>query len=238
VDRASSYVHIEHQLGFSAVETIRAKQAYEKFCLYHGVLIQDYLTDSGAFKANTFVQHIRESHQLLSLCGTNAHPQNGVAERAIQTTSNMARAMILHACLDWKNGIDSSLWPMSAKYATHIYNQMPKINGVCPADFFSGSIVPRHRLLDLHVLGCPVYVLDPKLQQSQKLPRWQPRSRQGICMGLSTQHASEVPLVLNCKTGSITTQFHVVFDDLFLRFLQLRGRMTPQSLAGTFFGQL
>jgi hypothetical protein len=52
VDHASSYVHVEHQLGFSAVETIRAKQAYEKFCLDHGVLIQDYLTDSGSFKAN------------------------------------------------------------------------------------------------------------------------------------------------------------------------------------------
>jgi hypothetical protein len=34
-------------------------------------------------------------------------------------------------------------------------------------------------------------------------------------MGLSKQHASEVPLVLNLGTGSITTQFHVVFDDLF-----------------------
>jgi hypothetical protein len=34
-------------------------------------------------------------------------------------------------------------------------------------------------------------------------------------LGLSQQHASEVPLVLNLGTGSITTQFHVVFDDLF-----------------------
>jgi hypothetical protein len=34
-------------------------------------------------------------------------------------------------------------------------------------------------------------------------------------MGLSQQHASEVPLVINLRTGSITTQFHVVFDDLF-----------------------
>jgi hypothetical protein len=156
VDHASSYVQNEHQLGFSAVETIQAKQAYEKFCLDHGVLIQDYLTDSGAFKASKFVQHIRESHQLLRFCGTNAHHQNGVAGRAIQTSSNMACAMILHACLHWKNVIDSSLWPMAVKYAAHVYNQMPKLNGVCPADFFSGSTVPRHRLLDVHVWGCPV----------------------------------------------------------------------------------
>jgi hypothetical protein len=41
------------------------------------------------------------------------------------------RAKILHACLHWKNGIDSSLWPMAVKYAAHVYNQMPKL--YCPS---------------------------------------------------------------------------------------------------------
>jgi hypothetical protein len=50
VDRASLYIHVEHQFGFSAVETIRAKQSY----------VQDYITDSGAFKANKFVKHIHD----------------------------------------------------------------------------------------------------------------------------------------------------------------------------------
>jgi hypothetical protein len=68
--------------------------------------------------------------------------------------------------------------------------------------------------MDLHVWGCPVYVLHPKIQQGQKLPRWAPRSKRGMFLGLSQQHTSEVHLVLNLGTGSITTQFHVVFDDL------------------------
>jgi hypothetical protein len=38
----------------------------------------------------------------------------------------------------------------------------------------------------------------------------------GMFLGLSQQHASEVPLVINLGTGSITTQSHVVFDDLFI----------------------
>jgi hypothetical protein len=58
-------------------------------------------------------------------------------------------------------------------------------------------------------------VLDPKIQQWQKLPRWAPRSKRGMFLGLIQQHASEVPLVINLGTGSINTQFHVVFDDLF-----------------------
>ena len=35
-------------------------------------------------------------------------------------------------------------------------------------------------------------------------------------MGLSPDHASTGPLVLNLDTGTITPQFHVVFDDWFI----------------------
>jgi hypothetical protein len=56
----------------------------------NGIFVQDYLTDSGTFKANSFVKHIHETHQLLKFCETNTHHQNGVAERAIQIISNMA----------------------------------------------------------------------------------------------------------------------------------------------------
>jgi hypothetical protein len=207
-------VHVEHQFGVSAVETIRAKQSYERMCFDNGIFVQDYLTDSGAFKANKFVKHIDETHQIMRFCVTNAHHQNGVAERSIQTISNMARPMILHASIHWKDGIDASLWPQAVTYDTHVYNTTPKY-GVCPADIFFGSAVPRHRLIDIHVWGCPVYVLDPKIQQGQNLPRWAPRSKRGMFLGLSQQRASEVPLMLDIGSGSITTQFHVVFDDLF-----------------------
>ena len=67
----------------------------------------------------------------------------------------------------------------------------------------------------MHVWGCPVYVLNPSLQSGNKIPRWEPRSKRGVFWGLSTVHSSDVPQVLNLTTGSITTQFQVVFDDLF-----------------------
>ena len=213
VDHGTGYVHVEHQLGFSAVETIRAKQSFESMAFEHGVVVQSYLTDSGAFKANAFVQQIRDHGQHIRYCGTNAHHQNGVAERSIRTVSNMARAMLLHSAAHWKSGVDSSLWPMAVTYAVYIYNNTPNAQNLCPADLFTGSTVPRHRLRDLHTWGCPVYILDPALQAGQKLPRWSPRSRRGVFVGLSTIHSSEVPLVLNLQTGSITTQYHVVFDD-------------------------
>ena len=226
VDHGTGFLHVEHQLGFSAVETIRAKQSYENMAFEHGVVVQSYLTDSGAFKASSFVQHIRDNSQY---CGTNAHHQNGVAERSIRTVSNMARAMLLHSAAHWKNGIDSSLWPMAVSYAVYVYNNTPNAQNLCPADLYTGSTVPRHRLRDLHTWGCPVYVLDPTLQAGKKLPRWEPRSRRGVFVGLSTIHSSEVPLVLNLTTGSITTQYHVVFDDRFSTVESIGHDDTPPS---------
>jgi hypothetical protein len=158
VEHASGIVHCEHQLGFSAGETIPGKQSFEKMCMDNGVVVQDYLTDSGTFKVKNCVAHINETQKMMHFCGTNAHHQNGVAERAIQTISNMTRAMILHASMilhanmHWKDGIDASLWPMAVNYAIHIYNNTPD-KGVTPSDIFTDSTVPRHRLLDLHVGG-------------------------------------------------------------------------------------
>ena len=82
MDHGTGYIQVEHQLGFSAVETIRAKQNYEQQAMENVVSIQSYLTDSGAFKANSFFQLIREYTQRVQYCGTNTHHQNGVAERA------------------------------------------------------------------------------------------------------------------------------------------------------------
>ncbi len=196
---------------------------------HNGVIPLTYLTDSGAFKANKFVQHIREHNQKIQYCGTNAHHQNGFAERAIRTISNMARAMLLHASAHWKHGIDSTMWPMAVQYATYTYNTLPQLNGTSPNDIFFGTRVPCHKLCNLHVWGCPVYVLNPSLQAGKKIPRWEPRSKQGVFCGLSTLHSSEVPQVLNLTNGSITTQFHVVFDDLFTTVPSIEREDDPPS---------
>jgi hypothetical protein len=94
------------------------------------------------------------------------------------------------------------------------YNNTPK-DGVCSADMFTGSEVPHHRLMDLHGWEYPLYVLDSKIQQGKKLPRWEPRSWRGMFLGISQQHASEFHLVPNLGTGSVTNHCHVLFDDLF-----------------------
>ena len=93
----------------------------------------------------------------MKFCGINSHHQNGVAERAIKTISEISRCLLLHASVHWKNGIDSSLWRMAVDYATYLYNHIPNKKGLAPCDLFFGTHSPRHKLRDLHVWGCPVY---------------------------------------------------------------------------------
>jgi hypothetical protein len=115
------------------------------------------------------VAHSHETQQLLWFYKTNTHHQNEVIEWAIQSIFNCQHA------LERGNWCYLSVWTMMVQYAVHIiYNHTPK-NGVSPTDTFQWEHGPRRHLLDQHMLlGCPVYILDPKIQQEQKLPRWQP----------------------------------------------------------------
>jgi hypothetical protein len=46
---------------------------------------------------------------------------------------------------------------------------------------------------------------------------------------LSLHYSSEVPLVFNLQTGSIDTQYHVVFDDQFTTVSSIEREMDPPS---------
>ena len=70
-------------------------------------------------------------------------------------------------------------------------------------------------IVNAHTWGSPVYVLDPRLQDMNKIPKWKPRSRKGQYMGVSPLHASTVAVVRNLQTGNLSRQFHVVYDDYF-----------------------
>ena len=70
-------------------------------------------------------------------------------------------------------------------------------------------------LSNCHVWDFPTYVLEPKLQNpGVHIRKWDPRSRRGINMGFRNIHSTQVGLVLNLLTGSISPQYHVVFDEM------------------------
>jgi len=215
VDHASGYVHCEPVVNFTAGEALRAKRAFEKEMLSMGVVVLNYHADNGVFTAQEFQDELTTLNQNLTLSGVGAHHQNAMAERMIGVTVSMARTMMLHAKMRWPKSVGTKLWPMALKHAQYLHNHLPNYNNICPMDLVLRTTVPRQSLRNLHVWGCPVYVLDPKLQDGGHIPKFEPRSRMGLNLGWSPLHASSVPLILNLTTGHVSPQFHILYDDQF-----------------------
>ena len=217
IDHATKYIFADLHIHQNSAETILAKLQFEKHLFEYGVVALNYHADNGIFSSRDFTKHIDDSHQQIRFSGVGGHHQNGVAERGIGTILSLTRTMLVHANIRWPEVIKVDVWPMALKYAIWIYNHMPKNqNGISPIELLTYSKHQRRELLNAHVFGSPVYVLDPKLHSAGGfIPKFSPRSRRGVFVGMSTRHSSTIPLVLNLTTLTITPQYHVVFDDLF-----------------------
>ena len=217
VDHASGHVHVEFQTSLHTHQTLDAKAKYEAMARDVGVIPQSYLADNGSsYTSSSFAERLQHFEQTIRFAGTGAHHHNGKAERAIQTIMSIARTMMLHAGIHWGEVADLALWPMAVQHAVYVYNRVPDPStGLSPLDVFTNQRWEQKKLHDLHVWGCPVYVLDKAISDGKKLPRWKPRSHRCIYMGQSPMHASTVPLVLNPTTGAITAPYNCVFDDWF-----------------------
>jgi hypothetical protein len=84
---------------------------------------------------------------------------------------------------------------------------------IAPVELFTGSTFDNfEHIAKARVWGCPV---DPKLQDGNKIPKWNPRSRRGMFVGISPAHSSTVGRIMNLRTGNVSPQYPVVYDDLF-----------------------
>ncbi len=216
VDHASRKVFNFPQLSTTAVDTIRSKHTLERMAHDEGIIIKQIHSDNGVFSSAAFRADCETQSQKLSFSGVGAHHQNGVAESNIKTISQWARANMLHAALHWHEHANIKLWPQAIDYAVWVFNRLPSVDhGLSPNKLWSGSRNTSYDLRRTHPFGCPVFILDPALQDGHKTPKWDTRARRGMFVGFSALHSSLVPLILNVSTGKITPQFHVVFDDKF-----------------------
>ena len=70
-------------------------------------------------------------------------------------------------------------------------------------------------LVNSHTLGFPVYILQPRLQDGLKLPKWEHCSIRVQYMDVSPLHTITVGLIRNLNTNCMSPQFHVVYENLF-----------------------
>jgi hypothetical protein len=61
------------------------------------------------------------------------------------------------------------------------------------------------------------------------IPKWEPQAQMGLYIGRSPSHshAANVALIFNPRTGHVSPQFHVIFDDDFTKVPYLRTATIP-----------
>ena len=113
----------------------------------------------------------------ITFCGVGAHHQNGVSERIIKDLTLSSRTLVLHAQRHWTEYITTMFWPFSLVAAADIMNNIHiDMHGQTPEMKFSNTIGSSTRLSYFHTFGCPVYILDARLQSVfvGGPPKWYP----------------------------------------------------------------
>ena len=227
VDHYSQYIHLSPQVSLRVGETLVGKRSFERSAGDLGVKIKSYRTDNAPFNSKLFRTELDRLGQTITYSGVGAHHQAGVAERAIQTVTQWARAMMMHQLMHWPEQFNEAHWGFAVSQACFIWNHLPRQDSkLSPIELFSSLKLRDHNaLLRARVWGCPTWVLDPVLQDGKKIPKFKPRSRLGVNLGYSLEHHTTVNRILNPRTGHISNQFHTVYDE---SFKTVYGELTDQ----------
>ena len=111
---------------------------------------------------------------------------------AIHTVIERARTSLIHAAIQNPDNSNAALWLFALNHACCVWNEVPKEGSFSPSQILSKSF-SRDSLLVIKsfiVWGCPVYILDYWVASNKKLPKWEPKARRGVYLGLSPAHAS------------------------------------------------
>jgi hypothetical protein len=121
------------------------------------------------------------------------------------------------------------LWPFAMQQASYLNNHLPGKDGLAKTKVFCETQSPI-KMKNLHTFGYPVwYVLVEPLQSGNSVPHFHHRTRIGIYVGHSPQHAGNVALILNPHTGCTSPQYHMVFDDNFTMVNDIKNSLTPST---------
>ena len=137
---------------------------------------------------------------------------------------------MIHTKQRWPEAMEFNLWPFAIKYVNDVANMAPSKSdpGASPLERFS-QVPVRPQARGYHTFGSPVYVLDSKLQQGQRVGKWNNRSRIGMYLGMSSRHSRRAALVLNLRTGLVSPQYQCRYDDLFDTMRPSAGNLKPLS---------
>jgi len=116
-----------------------------------------------------------------------------MAECYIGMITNHACTMLIHTMSLWPDIITANFWTFVVKHTIWLHNMqlIADCDNKCPFKLFTGEMPPHH-LSDFCIFGCPVYILEKNLADNNGIPKWKVCSYQGIYIGHSDTHASNV----------------------------------------------
>ena len=82
----------------------------------------------------------------------------------------MARSFTVHIALNWgEDGPDDiTLWPFAVDHAAWLYNLISQwFSAITPHEMVTQNKTDYDDLMETHVWGCPVYMLEASLQDSK-----------------------------------------------------------------------
>jgi GAG-pre-integrase domain len=226
IDHASDYTYVYLQTNTSSVQTLAAKMEFERHASSIGIRIQQYHADNCRFIDNAWSKHLIENNQAISLCGVNAHHQNGRVEKRIRDLQDLARSSILHAQNLWPDAITTNLWPYAVRKAANDLNYVKGQSAThSPMERFA-NVAVNFRARDVHTFGCPMYVLQGTGVLRAK---WATRARLAVYLGPSMNHARSIGLALSLQTGLVSPVFHAKYDDRFQTVGDSYGKYVTKS---------
>lgn len=192
---------------------VKSKTDFQHFASRYNVCIHSRCTNNGACASAPFKKSCDQHQQEITYCAVGGHWQNDLAEWFIGVITQTAKTLILLAIFCWPGVVTEEFWPFAFRHECTFHNvSIHSDLNKTPHHLFTG-IPAQWKLDDFRVFGCPVFILDKHLQDSDTLPKWRSRSWLGMYVGQSLQHAGNVPVIYNPATTQISPPFHVVFDD-------------------------
>ena len=186
-DAASGLIWVENQVSLGANETVMGKSHFEQWIWDMAyVEVKHYHGDNGIFYAEEYRQECLDNWKTLLFSGVRAQHQNALAEHAIQTIMYMAWSYMVHAPLHWteRESDDILLWPFAIKHVVWLYNcVLNHLSALTPLELLTKTKDDHRDLLHTHLWGCRAIVLEPQLQNYQKLPKWNQRAQVGQFLG-------------------------------------------------------
>ena len=182
VDYASDFSFHFMQTSVDGAQMVEAKHKFERLANNRGVNIKHYYADNKNFNEIVFRKSCIATTQMHKFCGLNAYHQNGVADRKISTVMSLSRAMLFAAMIKNPKVFTLAFWPLAVHYDVDILNNMSSSSGFMSKEIFTGVKGDRY-FKCFHTFCPPNLVLDPRTQQDDALPTWNPRSLTSALVG-------------------------------------------------------